>query len=494
LPPEWMRGCQGEREQYHMYWDESIEWECRWGVELVRIVAQMLVLGVLIGFFAGKALIFSLRLVHNDTLIEPCLLVATSYLVFWLAELVMMSSAVIAVVVLGLYVNKHKAVISYECLHFTHSFYELMAYMLNTILFTVAGMKLGTILPPMFAVAAPWTFGNLLIYPIILFARGVSMALCFPLLKRLGTGCTWKEAVISWWGGLRGSVGLALALQITHTSFSHAMWGGPTSVEGKAYLPCRDIPADMLFMTTVVVTATVIINGCSIATLMRLLEMVSLPSDRKFMLKHATAKLARETDHLLEALQGQDEHKGVDWQIVEEESLQVHYDFEDDAAASSWLQAINIERMAYMELFEKGELSDRAFNQLEYVGSWLQAEAAHRDVNAMPALYATYVDKLMQDIDIDLVQSRPSWKVFVGMRRRFVSDSNNHWVLSAVAGCYETGQGFLQAQALLQHVAAAAEGSGHGEHGSGHGHGAAGARTAHRSPCYMNHAMFGEVV
>eukprot|EP00966_Prymnesium_polylepis_P143259 3306717-Prymnesium_polylepis.2 len=38
--------------------------------------------------------------------------------------------------------------------------------------------------------------------------------------------------------------------------------------------------------------------------------------------RHATAKLARETDHLLEALQGQDEHKGVDWQIVEEESLQ----------------------------------------------------------------------------------------------------------------------------------------------------------------------------
>ena len=49
-----------------------------------------------------------------------------------------------------------------------------------------------------------------MIYPIILFARGAAIALSYPLLKRMGTGCTWKEAVVMWWGGLRGSVRPAL--------------------------------------------------------------------------------------------------------------------------------------------------------------------------------------------------------------------------------------------------------------------------------------------
>ena len=35
------------------------------------------------------------------------------------------------------------------------------------------------------------------------------------IIKRFGTGCDWKDAVIMWWGGLRGSVGLALALALS---------------------------------------------------------------------------------------------------------------------------------------------------------------------------------------------------------------------------------------------------------------------------------------
>jgi NhaP-type Na+/H+ or K+/H+ antiporter len=53
-----------------------------------------------------------------------------------------------------------------------------------------------------------------LIYPIVLFSRGLAIFVAFPLLKRMGTGATWQDAVIMWWGGLRGSVGLALALVI----------------------------------------------------------------------------------------------------------------------------------------------------------------------------------------------------------------------------------------------------------------------------------------
>jgi sodium/hydrogen exchanger 10/11 len=35
-----------------------------------------------------------------------------------------------------------------------------------------------------------------------------------PVLARIGYGLTWQNAVILCWGGLRGAVGLALALQV----------------------------------------------------------------------------------------------------------------------------------------------------------------------------------------------------------------------------------------------------------------------------------------
>ena len=35
-----------------------------------------------------------------------------------------------------------------------------------------------------------------------------------PILMRIGYGLSWQNAVVTAWGGLRGAVGLALALQV----------------------------------------------------------------------------------------------------------------------------------------------------------------------------------------------------------------------------------------------------------------------------------------
>ena len=46
--------------------------------------------------------------------------------------------------------------------------------------------------------------------------RGFVIAVFSPILRRTGYGLTWKEGIIMTWGGLRGAVGLALALQVAH--------------------------------------------------------------------------------------------------------------------------------------------------------------------------------------------------------------------------------------------------------------------------------------
>ena len=78
-----------------------------------------------------------------------------------------------------------------------------------------------------------------------------------------------------WWGGLRGSVGLALALTIQHTMYDEGMWGlgWHREADGSLSLDCRDQPSTVVAMTVVVVALTVVVNGVTMAPLMAFLRM-----------------------------------------------------------------------------------------------------------------------------------------------------------------------------------------------------------------------------
>ena len=86
LGPEWMRGDGVNR------YTGSV------GFEFLRIVAQMLVFGILLGGAFGWVAVALLKRLYNQRYVEVSIVVTMSYLVFWLGELVMGSSAVLAVV------------------------------------------------------------------------------------------------------------------------------------------------------------------------------------------------------------------------------------------------------------------------------------------------------------------------------------------------------------------------------------------------------------
>ena len=158
--------------------------------------------------------------------------------------------------------------------------------MLNTIIFYIAGFKLGMISADFAAadgLADAW-----LLWPVVLLTRGLTIALLYPLLAfwgRRGMPLSWRAAVILWWGGLRGSVSLALSLVVYHTMYSHAVWGGDESAAADGTLLCRDIPRDTLYVTTIVVSLTVIVNGSSCGWLLRRLKLDVVADDRRPPLK-----------------------------------------------------------------------------------------------------------------------------------------------------------------------------------------------------------------
>ena len=196
-------------------------------LELIRILTQMCLGGILFGLCMGWLCRFLLKFVYDDRFIEFSIAIGLSYGAFWVAEVLMGTSSMLTVVCMGLYMNANKSSFSPGVLHYLHSFYELMAQVLNTLIFLIAGCRLGVILgadnfEPIFSHPA-FLLMVVLIYPIVLAARAVAILMVYPLIRYTGTKCSWREAVALWHGGLRGAVGLALGLAMGHTTYAAPM-------------------------------------------------------------------------------------------------------------------------------------------------------------------------------------------------------------------------------------------------------------------------------
>ena len=405
LGPEWMRGDGVDR------YTGSV------GFEFLRIVAQMLVFGILLGGAFGWVAVAFLKRLYNQRYVEVSIVVTMSYLVFWLGELVMGSSAVLAVVVMGLYVNAHKSVITPGVLHFLHEFYEMIAFILNTVIFMIAGCKLGALMADssfqdLYSLGSGSLSMIIAIYPIILFARGVAILVFYPLLRRLGTGCTWKEAIVMWWGGLRGSVGLALGLSIHHTIYDSKMWGdGQASQWGlKLWVPtldCRDQPMMVLILTLYVVLTTVVINGVTMAPLMRYLKLTEVPEDRQFMLQRARRRLAKKTQKAVEALKTKygSSLQDVPWAELGGANLShclAATCSVQDVDRATWLLVLNMERVYYTASFEAGTLGSQAYHVLETAMAEICADANAAPTAQLGKLYDLHHDKLINQMKTKL--------------------------------------------------------------------------------------------
>ena len=171
-------------------------------LDAVRTIVQMAIFGVVLGLAFGYLTVRALRMVYNVMVVEVAIVIGSSYLLFWAAELYFKSSAVLAVVVMGLYLNLNHNCISVEVHHFLHQFYEMIAYLLNTVIFLIAGIRLGVFAFATIGAADDGISAKddgvriIAIYVGIIVARSCSMLILYPALKRLGTGMDWRVATI----------------------------------------------------------------------------------------------------------------------------------------------------------------------------------------------------------------------------------------------------------------------------------------------------------
>ena len=167
--------------------------------------------GAALGIVVGLVGVAWVKRVFNDPLVETSVMLITAYLVFYACEHFFAISGVLGLVTLGLvWAGMGRTRISPEVQHFMHEFWEFTAFVANVIIFIVVGVVIALKVQPQpidYLVLA-------LVYLTIHLVRMVNILALYPIMRKTGYGLPKKDAVVVWWGALRGAIGLALALVV----------------------------------------------------------------------------------------------------------------------------------------------------------------------------------------------------------------------------------------------------------------------------------------
>ena len=111
------------------------------GVEFLRVAAG----GIAVGLIVGIATSVCLSRTFNDPMVEITLTIVCAYSAMLIAEGGFHVSGVLAIVTAGLWMSAvGRSRISPEVAHFLHEFWEMLAYISNTLIFLLVGVRVGS--------------------------------------------------------------------------------------------------------------------------------------------------------------------------------------------------------------------------------------------------------------------------------------------------------------------------------------------------------------
>jgi CPA1 family monovalent cation:H+ antiporter len=203
--------------------------------------------GAVFGGLAGTIAFLAFRSVdsYEVEILISLALVAGGYA---LAQALHVSGP-IAMVVAGLLIGNHgrRLAMSESTREHLDTFWKLMDEILNAILFVLIGLEVIVV-----SVQGSWLTAAILAIPITLVARVVGVGIPIAALRPVRRFTPHAVKLLTW-GGLRGGISVALAL----------------SLSGSLGRTDRGVYEGILLMTYVVVSFSILVQGLTMAPLMR---------------------------------------------------------------------------------------------------------------------------------------------------------------------------------------------------------------------------------
>lgn len=218
--------------------------------EIVLTLGRIVLGGVAVGALVGGAAIL-IAMGTAEHLIEVALTTIAAFGSFLFAEHFHFSGVLACVTAglimgnLGLLREENRSYLSYKGREMVHGFWEYAAFLANSMVFLMIGVDVAS---------TPFAeYGFTLVVAVIAIVL-VARALTVYPLSMLFLPTRWRisfgEQHVLWWGGLRGALGLALALSLPES------------------LPMRDV---IVVATFGVVAFSIVAQGLTMPLLMRAL-------------------------------------------------------------------------------------------------------------------------------------------------------------------------------------------------------------------------------
>merc|ERR1719491_2304897 len=213
-----------------------------WGVG-VKMFAQLAFGGAAIGVAFGLVAVIILynlnrRLSGEDAVAQVVVTITLAYLVYFTAEELAHASGILGVLFCGLTI-KALGERFYNDVHLSVHFWEIAESLLNTLLFSLGGVVWGDVMYKSHVSDYPeeWTGTDwaylLLVFVLLIVIRFFLIFAFYPITSRMGIGQSIKEAIFMSYGGLRGAVGIALALTLYNDTLEvtedNGIWAMQTS-------------------------------------------------------------------------------------------------------------------------------------------------------------------------------------------------------------------------------------------------------------------------
>ncbi|CAF2692488.1 unnamed protein product [Rotaria sp. Silwood2] len=161
--------------------------------------------GSAFGFACGILAVIVLNRINNELEVEIISTFGLAYLIFYVADVELGVSAVLALVVMGLFMAKHKYCISSRVQIPMVNTWRIIIDFANILIFMITGIILAQSLVGTKATIVALDFGfSIVLYIALHVGRLLSVLIVSPLIHWSGVHLSWKEYTILTWSGLRG--------------------------------------------------------------------------------------------------------------------------------------------------------------------------------------------------------------------------------------------------------------------------------------------------